>query len=56
VTEVTTGTESTVKLLLEVAVDVPTVTLMGPVVAPAGTMVVSWFVVAAVAVAAVPLN
>jgi len=56
VTEVTTGTASTVKLLLEVAVEVPTVTLMGPVVAPVGTAVVSWFVVAAVTVAVVPLN
>ncbi len=56
VTEVTTGTESTVKLLLEVAVEVPTVTLIVPVVAPAGTVVVSWFVVAAVTVAVVPLN
>jgi hypothetical protein len=55
-TVVMTGLESTVKLLLEVAVDVPTVTLMGPVVAPVGTVLVSWFVVAAVTVAAVPLN
>ena len=54
--EVITGTASTVKLLLEVAVDVPTVTLMGPVVAPVGTVVVSWFVVAEVTVVAVPLN
>src|SRR5213082_2141805 len=54
--EVIRGTASTVKLLLEVAVDVPTVTLMGPVVAPVGTVVVSWFVVAAVTVAVVPLN
>src|SRR6266849_5790556 len=55
-TEVITGLGSTVKLLLEVAVDVPTVTLMGPVVAPAGTEVVRRFVVAAVTVAVVPLN
>ena len=54
--EVMTGTASTVKLLLEVAVDVPTVTLMGPVVAPVGTVVVSWFVVAEVTVVVVPLN
>lgn len=56
VTEVMTGIASTVKLLLDVAVEVPTVTLMGPVVAPVGTVVVSWFVVAAVTVAVVPLN
>jgi len=55
-TEVITGTARTVKLLLEVAVEPPTVTLMAPVVAPAGTVVVSWFVVAAVTVAVVPLN
>src|SRR5712691_12775076 len=42
VTEVTTGTASTVKLPLDVAVDVPTVTLMGPVLAPPGSVVVSW--------------
>ena len=51
-----TGTASTVKLVLEVAVDVPTVTLMGPVVAPVGTVTVRLFAVAAVTVAAVPLN
>ena len=56
VTEVITGIASTVKLLLEVAVEVPTVTLMAPVVAPVGTVVVSWLVVAAVTVAAVLLN
>ena len=39
-TEAMTGTASTVKLLLEVAVDHPTVTRMGPAVAPAGTVVV----------------
>jgi hypothetical protein len=55
-TEVTTGTASTVKLLLEVAVDDPTVTVMGPVVAPEGTVTVRLFVVAAVTVAVVPLN
>lgn len=54
--EVMTGTASTVKLPLDVAVEVPTVTLMGPVVAPAGTVVVKLFVVAAVTVAVVPLN
>ena len=54
--EVMTGTATTVKLLLDVAVEVPTVTLMGPVVAPVGTVAVSWFVAAAVTVAAVPLN
>jgi len=36
-TEVITGTASTVKLLLEVAVEVPTVTLTGPVVTSSGT-------------------
>jgi hypothetical protein len=55
-TEVITGLESTVKLLLDVAVELPTVTPMGPVVALEGTVVVSWFVVAAVTVAVVPLN
>lgn len=55
-TEVITGTASTVKLLLEVAVEVPTVTLMGPVVAPVGTVVVRLFAMAAVTVAAIPLN
>src|SRR5579859_2437339 len=55
-TEVTTGLVSTVKLPLEVAVEVPTVTLIGPVVAPVGTLMVSWFVVAAVTMAVVPLN
>src|SRR5256886_8898109 len=38
------------------ALPISTVTLMGPVVAPVGTVVVSWFVVAAVTVAVVPLN
>ena len=55
-TEATTGLVSTVKLPLEFAVEVPTVTLIGPVVAPLGTVVVNWFVVAAVTVAEVPLN
>ena len=54
--EVTIGLVSTVKLPLEVAVEVPTVTLIGPVVAAVGTVVVSWFVVAAVTMAVVPLN
>ena len=35
---------------------IATVTLMGPVVASAGTAVVSWFVVAAVTMAVMPLN
>lgn len=55
-TEVTAGLVSTVKLPLEVAVEVPTVTLIGPVVAPVGTVVVSRFVVAALTEAVVPLN
>jgi hypothetical protein len=55
-TEVTTGLVSTMKLLLEVAVELPTATLMGPVVAPGGTVVVSRFAVAAVTLATVPLN
>ena len=54
--EVMTGICSIVKLLLDVAVELPTVTLSGPVVAPAGTVVVRLFAVAAVTVAAVPLN
>jgi hypothetical protein len=45
-----------VKLLDEVAVDDPTNTVMGPVVAPVGTTTVKLFVVAEVTVAAVPLN
>ena len=40
----------------EVYVTVPTVTLIGPVVAPAGTVVVRLLAVAAVTVAVVPLN
>ena len=44
------------KLVLEFAVDAPTVTEISPVVAPAGTVVVRKFVVAAVTVAMVPLN
>lgn len=54
--ELITGVVTTVKFALEVAVEVPTVTLIGPVVAPEGTVVVKLFAVAAVAVANVPLN
>jgi hypothetical protein len=54
--DVITGLVNTVKLLLEVAVELPTVTLIAPVVAPAGTVVVKLFAVAAVIVAVVPLN
>lgn len=54
--EVMTGVVSTVKLLLEVAVDDPTVTVMGPVVAPVGTVTVKLFAEATVTVAEVPLN
>ncbi len=55
-TEVMTGTESTVKFVLEVAVEEPTVTEIGPVVAPEGTVTVRLFAVEAFIVAAVPLN
>jgi len=55
-TDVMTGMASTVKLLLEFAVAVPTVTLTRPVVAPAGTITVRLLAVAAVTEAAVPLN
>jgi len=51
-----TGTESTVKFVLEVAVEEPTVTEIGPVVAPEGTVTVRLFTVEAFIVAAVPLN
>ena len=54
--EVMTGTERTMKLLLEVAVADPTVTVISPVVAPVGTVTVRLFAVAAATVAAVPLN
>lgn len=54
--DVITGICSTVKFVEEVAVDVPTVTVIGPVVAPEGTLTVRLFAVAAVTVAAVPLN
>lgn len=47
---------ATVKFVLLVAVWPPTVTWMGPVVAPVGTLTVREVVVAAVTVAAVPLN
>jgi hypothetical protein len=55
-TELITGLVSTVKLLLDVAVDEPTVTVMGPVVAPVGTVTVRLFGDAALTVATVPLN
>jgi hypothetical protein len=55
-TEVMIGIATTVKLLLDVAVEVPTVPQIGPVVAPAGTLVVKLFAVAAVTVVTVPLN
>ena len=55
-TDVITGIVSTVKLLLDVAVDDPTITVIGPVVAPVGTVTVKLFADAAVTVAAVPLN
>jgi len=54
--EVIVGTASTAKLVLEFAVDVPTVTLIRPVVAPAGTVTVRLLTVAPVTVAVVPLN
>jgi len=50
------GGGSTLKLLPLVPVKPFTVTVIGPVVAPAGTLVVSDVAVAAVTVAAVPLN
>lgn len=54
--EVITGTGRTAKFVVVVAVDPPTVTEMGPVVAPEGTVTVRELVVAAVTVATVPLN
>ena len=54
--EAITGICSTVKFVAEVAVDVATVTVIGPVVAPEGTLTVRLFAVAAVTVAGVPLN
>ena len=54
--EVITGTDSTVNALLEFAVAVPTVTVIRPVLAPDGTVRVRLLGVAAVTVAAVPLN
>ena len=54
--ELITGIVSTVKLLLEVAVDEPTVTVIAPVVAPAGTITVKLLADAALTTAAVPLN
>jgi hypothetical protein len=45
-----------VKLALEFAVAVPTVTLIGPVVAAGGTVTVRLLAVATVTAAAVPLN
>jgi hypothetical protein len=50
------GIVSTVKSLTEVAVCVPTSTVILPVVAPAGAVTVSVVVVAAVTLALVPLN
>lgn len=44
------------KLPDDVAVEVPTETVIGPVVAPDGTVTVKLFVVAEVTVAGVPLN
>ena len=55
-TEAMAGTASTVKLLLEFAVEEPTVTEIRPVVAPVGTVTVRLLAVAAVTVAVVPLN
>lgn len=55
-TEEIVGIGITVKLLLEVAVAVPTVTVIGPVFAPGGTVTASVAAVAAVTVAAVPLS
>lgn len=48
--------EVTVKLVSEAAVEPPSVTEIGPVVALGGTVTVKLFAVAAVTVAAVPLN
>ena len=46
----------TAKLLVEVAVPAPVVTVIFPVVAPVGTVVVIWVALATVKVATVPLN
>ena len=54
--EVIAGICRTVKLVADVAVDEPTDTVIGPVVAPEGTVTVRLFAVAAVTVARVPLN
>ena len=54
--EVIAGVCRTVKLVADVAVDVPTVTVIGPVVAPDGTDAVKLFAVAVVTDAGVPLN
>ena len=51
-----TGVASTVKGVLDVAVFAPTVTEIGPVVAPAGTVTSKLVVVADKTVAATPLN
>ena len=50
-----TGT-ATVKLFVDVAILPPTVTVIGPVVAPDGTVVIIWVDVLLVTTAAVPLN
>jgi hypothetical protein len=55
-TDVITGLFRTVKLLLEFAVVVPTVTPTNPVVAPPGTVTARLFAVAEDTVAVVPLN
>ena len=47
---------TTVKFVSEVAVTPPTVTDIGPVVAPEGTVTTSVFAVADLTVAGVPLN
>ena len=55
-TAVIAGFGTTVKLVVVVAVLEPTVTEIGPVVAPEGTVPVSELLVAAVTTAVVPLN
>jgi len=50
------GGTVTVKELLLVAVEPPTVTVILPVLAPLGTVTTSWVVVAVETVATVPLN
>jgi hypothetical protein len=51
-----TGVARTVKGVLDVAVFAPTVTEIGPLVAPAGTVTTRLVVVAETTVATVPLN